>query len=45
MHVVIPAVIALLCVPASALARPTGKLLVRTFDQAGASLPGVRVAN
>ena len=27
MHVVIPAVIALLCVPASALARPTGKLL------------------
>ena len=31
--------------PVSALARPTGKLLVRTFDQAGASLPGVRVGS
>ena len=44
MHVVIPAVIALI-VPLLLLSRGQRESFWSTFDQAGASLPGVRVAN
>ena len=39
----IVAVVALLCVPASAAAQPTGELAVAIDDQTGAPLPGVRL--
>jgi len=44
MNVVIVAVLALLCTPASAPAQPTGELAGSIYDQTGAPLPGVRVA-
>ena len=43
MNVVIAAVLALLCAPASARAQPTGELSGSIYDQTGAPLPGVRV--
>ena len=39
----IAAVVALLCVPASAAGQPTGELAVAIYDQTGAPLPGVRL--
>ena len=39
----IAAVLALLCVPASAAGQPTGELAVAIYDQTGAPLPGVRL--
>ena len=43
MNVVIAAVLALLCAPASARAQPTGELSGSIYDQTGAPLPGVRL--
>jgi iron complex outermembrane recepter protein len=43
MNVVIAAVLALLCAPASAPAQPTGELAVSIYDQTGAPLPGVHI--
>ena len=43
MNVVIAAVLALLCAPASAPAQPAGELAGSIYDQTGAPLPGVRL--
>jgi iron complex outermembrane receptor protein len=42
-RVMIAALVALLCVPASAAAQPTGALVVMIYDQTGVPLPGVRL--
>ena len=43
MNVIIAAVLALLCAPASAPAQSTGELVGSIFDQTGATLPGVHI--